>query len=307
MASFSADGQWLAAPDIDGIRVWHVTSGTLALFEPGYSQAACLNSDGTEMFSNSNDAIRRWRLSPRAGHLLASKQTQNYGASQNDGKLTVSADSTILAWIAGGEVHLNDHGRNRSWIHGQELAETIVLSPDGQWLAVGTRNHIGARVFHVPDGRLAWQTSVGHGTHLAVSADSRWLAIGTENGCYVFGIADGQTRWHHEVPPGEDPSFWEVAFSPDGTTVAWTPKPSRVQLLDAKNGQEIITLDYPTRRYITRLLFSPGGEWLVEASSKHVLHVWDLRALETKLEAFGLGWVESLAEGTNSSHSAKNL
>ncbi len=277
MTSFSGDGQWLAAPDTDGIRIWHVETGTLALFEPCYSQAVFLNKDATEMFSNSNNGIRRWRLISRPGHLIEVREAQKYEASQNEGKLTVSADSTILAWIAGGEVHLIDHGKNRSWNHGQEMAETIVISPDGRWLAVGTRNHLGARVFEVADGRLAWQTSVGHGTHLAVSSDSQWLAIGTENGCYVFRMSDGQIRWHHEVTPGEDPSFWEVAFSPDGSTLAWTPKPSRVQLLDASNGQEIMTLEYPTRRYITRLLFSPDGTWLVEASSKHVLHLWDLQ------------------------------
>lgn len=292
MASFSGDGNWLAVPDTDGIRIWHFASGTLATFRPGFSQAVHLNHDATELLSNSGGEIRRWRLHPPPGkpHELDATEVANFGAEWHDGKLAANADGSIVAWIHGRELRLIDHEQRRSWVHGQEMAETIAMSPDGKWVAVGTRNHRGVRVFNVREGRLAWADSIGFGTHLAISADSRWLAVGTDGGCFVFAIDSGALRWHRAVEEGERPSFWEVAFSPDGRTLAWTPKPSRIQLLEADTGSEILTLEYPTRRYITRLEFSPDGNTLAETSTKHVIHLWNIAELRRELTTVGLGW-----------------
>ena len=92
------------------------------------------------------------------------------------------------------------------------------------------------------------------------------------------------------LPGGKDPTFWEIAFSPDGSTLAWTPKVYLVQLMDAASGKEILTLDYPVHRYTTGLAFSPDGQWLAESSNKHVVHLWDVHAIRKELGARGLGW-----------------
>ncbi len=292
MASFSGDGKWLAAPDVDGIRIWHYPTATLALFRPGYCQALHLNQDGSELLSNSGGEIRRWRLSPIPGdptHLDA-REIANFGPEWNEGKIAADADGSVFAWIHGMDLHVVDHGKVRVWNHGQELAETVAVSPDGRRIAVGTRNHRGVRVFSMPDGNLAWSAPIGFGTHLAMSSDSRWLGVGTDSGCYIYALADGALRWHRAVDAAESPAFWELAFSPNGELLAWTPKPSRIQLLDATNGQEVLTLEYPTRRYITRLVFSPDGNTLVETSTKHVLQLWNLAELRRQLTNIGLGW-----------------
>ena len=292
MASFSGDGQWLAAPDVDGIRIWHFPTATLACFRPGFSQALHLNQDGSELLSNSGGAIRRWKLTRLPGdptHLEA-REIANYGPEWNEGKIAANAEGSVVAWIHGMELHVVDHGKMRIWSHGQEMAETVAVSPDGRWIAVGTRNHRGVRIFSTPDGHMAWSAPVGFGTHLAMSADSRWLGVGTDSGCYVFALTDGTLRWHRSVDPAESPAFWELAFSPNGELLAWTPKPSRIQLLDAATGHEVLTLEYPTRRYITRLVFSPDGNTLVETSTKHILQLWNLAELRRQLTNIGLDW-----------------
>ena len=53
---------------------------------------------------------------------------------------------------------------------------------------------------------------------------------------------------------------------------------------------EVLTLDYPSRRYITRLAYSPDGRWLAETSNEHNLPLWDMTELRRQLGAFGLGW-----------------
>jgi serine/threonine protein kinase/WD40 repeat protein len=227
MASFSGDSQWLAAPDNDGIRVWHIESGTEALFLPFYSQAIWINSDATELIGNCNGAVRRWNLSAGANHKLQARETMRLGPAGYEGKLAVSANGSAVAWIHGAEVKLNRNGKTVSWNHRQELAETIAISPNGKLVTIGTRNHHGARIFDSDEGSLLWATEVGNGSHVTFSADNQWLAVGTDNGCYVFSASEGALRWHRPPTHGPDPSFWESAFSPDGTLLAWTPNPSQ--------------------------------------------------------------------------------
>jgi WD40 repeat protein len=170
------------------------------------------------------------------------------------------------------------------------MAEKISLSPDGHWVAVGTRNHIGVRVLDTVSGVLQWKADLRYGTRPVFSSDNQWLVVGTDSGCYVYAAATGERRWHRAPNKGDEPSFWEVAISPDNSMVAWTPKSSLLQLLDARTGEEILTLDYPSRRYITHLAFSPDGEWLAEASNKHAIHLWNLRRMRNQLKAMRLDW-----------------
>ena len=290
LAAFSADCHWMAAPDTDFLRVWNLSTGEEALRIAGYSQSAWLSADGRELYSELSHSLRHWRLTPRPDGKLDAEQLPELGASPEGAKLGVSSDGTVLALLADNNVELWDHGAHHVWRHGQELAETIALSPDGRWVAVGTRNHIGARVFDVVTRKLAWRSSLRYGTHFAFSADSRWLAIATDHGCGVYSAASGEPRWVRMLPGGKDPTFWEIAFSPDGSTLAWTPKVYLVQLMDAASGKEILTLDYPVHRYTTGLAFSPDGQWLAESSNKHVVHLWDVHAIRKELGARGLGW-----------------
>jgi WD40 repeat protein len=240
--------------------------------------------------ANGNGAVRRWRLSPAGEGKLRAVEAANLGPAFYEGKLAVSASGSEIAWIDGAALKIARNGAEKSWPHGQSMAETLALSPNGQILAVGTRNGVGARIFDAASGRLLWKTEAGHGTHLAFSADSQWLAVGTDKGCHVFAADSGKLRWRRAPGASEEPTFWEIAFSPDGKFVAWTPKPSKAQILNAADGSEVLTLDYPSRRYITGLSFSPDGRWLAESSNEHNLHLWDLRELRRQLAAFGLEW-----------------
>ncbi len=290
MAGFSGDSRWVVTPDDEGVRVWDMAGGNPALFLPGAAQAAWINPAGTDLLVNTRGAIRRWRLSPTSDHKLAAVESERVAAAEVGDKLAVSADGTVIGWLTGSEVRLLDHGTSKSWLHAQEAAEMIAVSPDGTLVAVGTRNRTGARVFETIAGRLLWQTDLGKGTHPSFSADSQWLALGTDHGCHVFAAASGKPRWSRGPQSAGETVFWETAFSPDGAFLAWTPKTWQVQIVNAADGSEVLTLDYPTRRFITGLAFSPDGRWLAETSSKHVLHLWDIRELRRQLEGLGLGW-----------------
>lgn len=299
MSAFSADGRFVAAPDTDTIRVWRVESAAEVLRLPGYSQSLWINPDATRLLAVIGGALRQWTLRDEGSSGMTAVEQPALGPAPEGGKLAVNRDASVVALLTEQNLEVWDHGAHRVLPHRQAQAETLAISPDGRWLAVGTRNHIGVRVFDAVSRTEAWHADLRHGTHVAFSWDSRWLAVGTDGGCHVLEAATGKVRWQPEVPQGQDPLFWEAAFSPDGEILAWTPKPHRLQLAEAATGREILTLDYPTPRFITGLTFSPDGRWLAETSNKHSLMLWNIEALRRGLEELGLGWEVQKTGGTN--------
>lgn len=290
LSCFGGHGKWLAAPDTDALRVWHVDTQTEALRIPGYSQGIWMTESGDELFASLGGRFRHWKLKPISETCLSAQELPALGEAFEGSKVAGTQDAKVLGLLQGTSLKVWENGELHEWNHGQELAETLAVSPDGRTIAVGTRNHVGARIFDAHTGALLWKTDVRHGTHPAFSWDSQWLAIGTDRGCYLFDARHGELRWRNRLTSDEDPTFWEVAFSPDGKTLAWTSKTHRIQLLSAETGEEILTLDYPTPRFITGLVFSADGRWLSETSNKHTIQLWDLEAMRRQLGSLNLGW-----------------
>jgi WD40 repeat protein len=153
--------------------------------------------------------------------------------------------------------------------------ERLVLSPDGTLLAAGVSSHSQIAVFSVPENRLLYRLQVqplfkvfdhladpGRLQWLEFSPDSRLLAStdATEPGIRLWdartGRAAGRLAGHRD-------STVQVAFSPDGRTLASTGADGTLKLWHL-----------PTRREVATLLesgakgpvgFSPDGTLLLAA------------------------------------------
>jgi WD40 repeat protein len=95
------------------------------------------------------------------------------------------------------------------------------LSPDGQFLALGTT--VGWGFYTMPDLQQVRFEEIAQGVHTLVwSANSRRLAIGSAQGASVYRFPEG-------VLASRQPRFsaWSLIFSPDGTTIASLYTPTR--------------------------------------------------------------------------------
>jgi WD40 repeat protein len=116
---------------------------------------------------------------------------------------------------------------------------------------------------------------------VAFAPDGR-VAAGCINGSIKLWDADGKEL---PGPPAQDkgPSVNAVAFSPDGSLLAWgggdfnpkaKPASADVKVWDAKGGQEVLSLKgHPAT--VLGLAFQPDGRRLISSDALGQLKVWD--------------------------------
>jgi WD40 repeat protein/serine/threonine protein kinase len=94
---------------------------------------------------------------------------------------------------------------------------------------------------------------------LAFSPDSRLLAMGIENNTVVWNLKEGSQQ---HVLRGHANSVWDIAFSPNGTTIATSSEDRHVKIWSTADGSEKIELSGIQTRN-NAIVFSPDGKTLV--------------------------------------------
>ncbi|QKT10555.1 nSTAND1 domain-containing NTPase [Rhodococcus sp. W8901] len=248
--AFAADGGTLASASWDGTtKLWSVDPSTRTLHElrPALSgngggvPALALSPDGGTIITGGQDSlVRVWTLP--GGTVPVSDSSMTLPSMNRDGSLLATAgyDSAVRLWS------VDRHGQI-------ERAGTIdvprplgganvaVLSPDGRVLA--TTQTAGGRV-------QLWD----------VQNPARPVPMGPP-------IATA-TRF-----------TWEMAFSPDGRTLAIGDDDFRVALWNIQDPYAPVlrgpSLPGP-HNLVRSAVFSPSGDVLVVASADGEIHAWDV-------------------------------
>src|SRR5262249_24545394 len=83
----------------------------------------------------------------------------------------------------------------------------------------------------------------------------------------------------------------QVAFSPDGRLMALEMAPAVIHLKEVATGRTVARLEDPDGDGATWQGFTPDGTRLVVAAKyASAIHVWDLRAIRTRLKEMNLDW-----------------
>jgi len=206
-----------------------------------------------------------------------------YDVPQGLSALTFSADGAVLAVAYLGQLpapSIIDFWISSRWHITQTLqlesAIQIAFSPDGRFFAASPDRY-AIRVWDLKDGAWLWNfptSFTGAVSALAFSPFGNYLASGHYDGMVrLWNMDNGEMLVEFQAPGVVEC----LAFSPDGSLIASGSSfsSSAVRIWEVASGQLLRHLE-GHQAGVTRLLFSPHGDYLVSASYDGMMRVWGL-------------------------------
>jgi WD40 repeat protein len=298
--AFSPDGQTLASAGADHtVRLWDVRhQGQLGAPLAGHTDAVysvAFNRQGSLLASGGLDGtVRLWDVRRRRplGPPLNSHTGEVFSIVFDPAATTLAAgtsDGSIALW------DVRQHEAPSATLAGDlgalDLVESVAVSPDGKTLAAGSLNlddDSGKVLLWDLAGstlRRTIELPSGVGS-VAFSPDSRTLVVGELAPAMTVQLWDPQSG----LPLGKPAStqggaITEVAFSPDGHTVASASYDQTIQLWSvARQPRGLLrplgatlsahTSPSPVREAIA---FSPDGRMLASNGGGRSILLWDVQ------------------------------
>jgi WD40 repeat protein len=285
----SPDGRWLALGGPDGIQLWELPQGQPATFLPdGPTETVAFHPGGTALFL-SRPAGLYDRPIRHGGDSLHFDPPRQLPVRGSPGNLAIDAQGHTLALAHGLILNLDSTPIHVRPFH-HHLSTWVATSPDGRWVASGTANGYGVKIWDALDGSCARELLPEiRLANVAFSPDGRWLVTGTPEGFDLWEV--GTWRFVRRVPRETEGGDRCIAFAHDGRVLALSTARGAVRLVDPATGREYATVQAPSLDVMSSLLFSPDGSQLVAlvGNPNHV-HVWDLRLIRAQLAVLGLDW-----------------
>jgi serine/threonine protein kinase/WD40 repeat protein len=297
------NGRLAVTAAMDGISLWDLKHSRELGRIPG--QGARFHPNGSHLLVTGPDGLVEWPVRFDATHVVHIGPPRQI-FSQNLG----------IHRYLGGQVRLDREGRRAVAVAGplgqalvidlsKDRPERVALrhpdicfaaiSPDGRWVVTadwGQADDATIRVWNADTGEAVVDRLHSRRSGIAFSPDGRWLVAGDAEAFRFFHVGTWEPAPERTIPrAGDDPfSVGLVAFSPDGRLLAVNHSHRDARLYDADTLEPVSTLAGGDALMIASLAFSADGGSLLVGRENKTLHVWDLRAVRSRLAGMGLDW-----------------
>jgi serine/threonine protein kinase/WD40 repeat protein len=299
---FSPDGRWLAVGTSAGVRLWDMVLGTENAFLPVSSTLDVkFHPSGGDLFTAGQAGLYRWPWHTHADsgslEIGPARKLDVTGPLEDISLDRVGRIVTVVARGAsgGGRVlSLEKTEANKALELNHQNAVCAATSPNGEWVATGTHEGFGVKVWDARSGELLRDLNTDKltpttTTTVTVSPDGRWLVTGTSAAFDIWKAGSWELAHHIRREPG-GVTVGSAAFSPDSKILAIAFSGSVVRLIDVATNRPLARLQPPDADTIAWLAFSPDGSQLAVATGADVIRLWDLRSIRERLKEIGLDW-----------------
>ena len=286
--ALSPDGKLLATAnrhDRQSLRLWEVATGRESCVLKGSSGAefTVFSPDGQSLASAGfRGVIGVWDAANgnKRHHFKTPEVLTNAVVFAPDGRTLISAgiDPTICRWDRTAGKPLPPLGSHAGGV------KALALSPDGKLLASGGCDKticlwdvVAGKLRRTLVGQQGSVWSVGFSTAGALLASASCkkdfvVSSGEDRMIRLWDVSTGQERRHFG---GHRGGYYQVAFSPDGRTLASAGEDGYVRLWEVRSGLERHRFA-GHRGPVALVAFSTDGALLASGSSDTTALVWDI-------------------------------
>jgi WD40 repeat protein len=302
----SPDGRLLVTGMDEGARLWDLRSGRELAALPagtpfgffdgrgGNGGSVPPNSPRWGLLTSGSDGLLRWPVTCHdpAGERLRlgpPRQLSPLGRAwftrRPDGgtlgAVTEEGSSNLILNLETGGV--------RRTLGRHPQGEVQALSGDGRWAASSGWHSDRVRLWNAGTGQMVHEWVLGKWTNVSFTPDSRALVISRGD---EFSFWDVETLQPiRRLPRDVTPFPGYVAVSPDGRLMALEMAPAVLHLKEVATGRTVAKLEDPCGDRANWQGFTPDGTRLVVvAKYASAIHIWDLRAIRTRLREMNLDW-----------------
>jgi WD40 repeat protein len=293
--AISPDGRLLALGMAQGTRLWDLRSGREVATLPGFAEFAYFDRSGQALglLTCGDKGLNRWPIdgADPTGRLRFGPPV-HLSARMNAG-FTRTTDGHTLVGLSGADgaleiLDLQTGGASRK-LGTHPAAQKMALSRNGQWVASSGWHSDRVRLWNAQTGTMVHEWVLGRQTDIFFTPDSRALIIARGDALSFWDVESLQLIRRIPCEVALYPSY--VAFSPDGKLMAMELAPAVIHLKEVATGLTVARLEDPHGDRANWLSFTPDGTQLVvEARYARAVHVWDLRAIRTRLKSMALDW-----------------
>ncbi|MEO5716009.1 MAG: TIR domain-containing protein [Luteolibacter sp.] len=257
-----------------------VPAAKFAHFRSGYPDISALSPDGEVLAAaNSSDSLVRFfdtRSLKEIGHPVRFPTPPHGIGFINDGK-----NLGALCWD--GKFHWVEWRGGMKSGEGPEPLVPVIdtaflriselrFQKNGKFVAIPDK--AGVKVIDTANGTLSKEIPVeGGAAAVAWSFDGSQLVVATGRQTLVYLKPDGSTPAGRVTAKMNAPVI-DLAWSPDGRTVAALSNSDRVDCVDAATGAPVGT-GFPTGPSSTSVCWVSNGEWLLTSDMNKVSKLWD--------------------------------
>ena len=291
--AWNAAGTLMASTGDDGMRLWNREGRQLAMLKLPDARGVAFSADS--LFVASAAGLHRLQVTftPGKDGLTATLHPpQRLGEFVSCEQISLSTDGGLLAMAAcmpGDEaaVWLVDLKNDTPPIRLVAPAGVAhcAISPDGRWLAAGTRTGDGVRVWQMDSHEVVSDLPIRGTAKVVFSPDGKWLVTGdTES--YRFW-EPGTWQLKHEIPSQMGGSSGWMIYSPRMTALIIACRRAELKVINPFTLEELSAPDFDREM---PLCFDPHGRMMITTGQSGGLFFWKLDEVRSQLKELGLDW-----------------